>query len=91
MVQLAVAQPRRRRAGIKRMNTNLKILLEDDQGDAEVDDVVKDNRKDGNFSAHGKDYVYDKKSLFIYSSEWKIRKFIVWIIVWPIFDYFILL
>lgn len=89
MIQSAVMQPKRRRAGLKRIATNLKILL-DDPGENENDDEVKDEKKDGLFNVRGTDYVFDKRSLFIFSYEWKIRKFIVWTIVMPYFDYFIL-
>ena len=46
--------------------------------------------KGGLFTAHGEEYVFDKKSLWLFPATSKFRKFIVWLIIWPWFDYFIL-
>lgn len=92
IIKFRMMLPKRRRLGIKRLNTNMKLLFDEkvlnnhDDSDAESNHI--DNN--GHFTAHGREYTFDKHSLFIFSSEWKIRKIIVWIIVWSWFDYFIL-
>lgn len=86
----SMALPKRRRQGIKRVNTNLKFLVEDRVNDGNSEAETNEAAKQGVFTAHGFEYVYDRRSLFIFSSEWKIRKCIVWISVWEWFDHFIL-
>ena len=74
--------PKRRRQGLKRLNTNLKILVEDAKNPANSECESYEEQNDGVFYSHGNEYIYDQNSLWIFSADWKIRKFIVWIIVW---------
>ena len=45
----------------------------------------------GVFTCHGHIFYYDKKSLFIFDHEWRIRRAIVWLVEWKPFKIFILL
>ena len=81
LVKSAVIQPKKRRLGLKRINTNLQILLEEP---AQNDDVKQNNKvtNEGIFYAHGVEYTYDKRSLWLLNHNWRVRKIIVWIITW---------
>lgn len=89
MVQSAVQQTQRRRVGLGKRNTQLNILI-DDPINSEWEENAARNLNQGFFTAHGEEYVFDKRSLWLFPATWKLRKLIVWIIVWPWFDYFIL-
>lgn len=88
---MKIMQSKNRRKGLKRINTNLKILL-DYPDDHEEDHSEKrsKNLAQGIFLVSGKEYAYDSHSIYIFSSKWKFRKLIVRIIVSAWFDYFIL-
>jgi len=58
MVHSAVMQPKRRRQGLKRIGTNLKILLDDPVDHENNDDDNKKN--DGVFLVHKREVVYGK-------------------------------
>jgi hypothetical protein len=88
---MKIMQSKKRRKGLKRINTNLKILLD---YPAEYEDIDSEKRAknlaQGIFLVGGKEYAYDIRSLYLFSSQWRFRKFIVYIIVSAWFDYFIL-
>lgn len=59
--------------------------------DQELIKTIRNESKLAMFNFHQNYYYFDKRSLFIFSSEWKIRKAIVWLVEWLWFKIFILL
>jgi len=82
-------QVKRRRKGLKRINTNLKILVDNSEDEDQDADNAKES-KQGVFRVRGSEYIYDPKSLCLFPHTCATRKFIVSIIVSTWFDYFIL-
>ena len=81
-------QPSRRRKGIKRIGTGLKILIDDDEVNGEEDEQLY--KKDGIFEINDKEIIYDIRSLFLFPASCKLRRWIVILIDSAYFDYFIL-
>jgi len=69
-------------------------LKSDRLGEAEsplADTQAKDGLPPCNFEAHGKRFLYARKSLFLLSPDNSFRKHVVWLITWAPFDNTILL
>lgn len=49
----------------------------------------KKKKRDGKFLVHGREVIYDRRSLFLLEAHYPVRKAIVWFIEWKWFDRFI--
>lgn len=43
------------------------------------------------FACHDEEFAFDRRSLFLFKAEWRLRNFFVWLATWKWFNFFIFL